>query len=146
MGHVGGDLDANSIDATLMFTMVNWILAELVRVFHTGDIAEAQKAIDALGQRHIPLIWDVDGIKKILSPKMSLRDQALLLTSSKEGGATLAELMEWTESKNKMYFKKLLRALHKEKLVHYDENGSLVTLLPGGGNEVSKIVEKHTQT
>jgi|SRR5690554_337883 len=146
VGHVGGDLDANSIDATLMFTMVNWIMAELVRVFHTEDISVAQRTVDALGQRHIPLIWDADGIKKILSPKMSLRDQALLLTSSREGGATLDQLMEWTESKNKTYFKKLLRNLHKEKLVHYDETGNTVTLLPGGGNEVSRIVEQHTKT
>ena len=34
VGHVGGDVDPNLMDATAVYSMASWILAELVRVFH----------------------------------------------------------------------------------------------------------------
>lgn len=143
IGHVGSDVDANKVDATLMFTMVNWIMAELVRVFHTGSLEEAQLAINALAERKIPLVWDSKGVRKVLSPKMSLKDQILLLASSTEMDVSITELMTWTESTNKTYYKKLLKDLHKDKLIHYNETTDTVTLLPAGSNSVAEIIEQH---
>jgi len=146
VGHVGSDVDANTVDATLMFTMVNWILAELVRVFHTGTLEEAQIAVDTLAQRSTPLVWDSKGLKKVLSPNMNLKDQILLLSSSTDKDVSIEELMGWTESTNKTYYKKTLKILHKEKLIHFDENTGIVTLLPAGSNKVASIVEQHAKT
>jgi|SRR5690554_1149797 len=146
VGHVGSDVDANTVDATLMFTMINWILAELVRVFYTGTLEEAQLAVDALAQRNTPLVWDSKGFKKVLSPSMNLKDQILLLLSSTDKEVSLEELMEWTESTNKTYYKKILKTLHKEKDIHYDEKKSVVVLLPSGSNKVASIIERHENT
>lgn len=146
VGHVGSEVDANNVDSTLMLTMVNWIMAEMVRVFHTGSIEEAQSAIDALAERNTPLVWDSKGIKKVLSPDMSLKDQILLLASSTDSSITLTDLMSWTESSNKTYYKKILKSLHKEKLLHFDEGASKVTLLPAGSNKVSDIIAAHRKT
>lgn len=146
VGHVGSDVDANNVDSTLMLTMVNWIMAELVRVFHTGSLEDAQKAINALAERKTPLVWDNKEFKKVLSPSMNLRDQTLLLASSTDDELTVKLLMEWTESSNKTYFRKLLKKLHKEKLIHFNEQTEIITLLPMGSNKVSEIVEKHTKT
>ncbi len=146
VGHVGSDVDANAVDSTLVFSMVNWILAELVRVFHTGTLEEAQIAVDALAQRSTPLVWDSKGLKKVLSPRMTLKDQILLLSSSTDKDVTLEELMGWTESTNKTYYKKTLKTLHKEKLIHFDEKTGIVTLLPAGSNQVAAIVEQHAKT
>ncbi|UYG01257.1 hypothetical protein [Halomonas sp. GD1P12] len=146
VGHVGGEVNANNVDATLMLTMVNWVMAELVRVFHTGSLEEAQTAVDALAQRSTPLIWDNKGFKKVLSPNINLKDQILLLSSSTDKNVSIAELMEWTESTNKTYYKKILKSLHKEKLVHFDEKEGKVTLLPFGSNKVASIVEQHAKT
>lgn len=145
VGHVGSEVDANNVDATLMLTMVNWIMAELVRVFHTGSLEDAQLAVDALSQRNTPLVWDSKGFKKVLSPSMNLKDQILLLTSSTDKDVHISELMKWTESTNRTYYKKILRALHKDKLIHFNEAEEKVTLLPAGSNEVSKIVESHAK-
>ena len=146
VGHVGGEVDANSIDATLMLSMVNWIMAELVRIYHSGSLEEAQQAINALGERKTPLVWDNKEFKKVLSPNMPLKDQILLLCSSTDENVTTEMLMQWTESKNKTYFKKLLKSLHKSKLIHYEEAKEKITLLPMGSNNVIEIVEKHTKT
>lgn len=146
VGHVGSEVDANNVDATLMLTMVNWIMAELVRVFHTGSLEDAQLAVDALAQRNTPLVWDSNGFKKVLSPSMNLKDQILLLASSTDEDVILSDLMDWTESSNKTYYKKILKALHKEKLIHFDEPEEKVTLLPAGSNKVAGIVECHAKT
>lgn len=146
VGHVGSEVDANNVDATLVFTMVNWVMAELVRVFHTGSLQDAQLAVDALAQRSTPLVWDSNGFKKVLSPTMNLKDQILLLASSTDEDITLQELMEWTESTNKTYYKKILKLLHKEKLIHFNESEQTITLLPAGSNKVSSIVEAHAKT
>ncbi|GAB5604371.1 hypothetical protein [Sideroxyarcus sp. TK5] len=143
VGHVGSDVDANAVDATLMLTMVNWIMAELVRVFHTGTLEEAQIAVDALAQRSTPLVWDSNGLKKVLSPKMNLKEQILLLASSTEMDVSIENLMKWTESTNKTYYKKTLKVLHKEKLIHFDEKAGVVTLLPAGSHAVASIIEQH---
>lgn len=145
VGHVGSDVDANAVDATLMFTMINWIMAELVRVFHTGTLQETQIAIDALAQRNTPLVWDSKGLKKVLSPKMNLKDQVLLLLASTDRDVSIQELMNWTESKNKTYYKKTLKALHKEKLIHFNEDTKVITLLPTGSNKVTSIVEQYVK-
>ncbi len=146
VGHVGSEVNANTVDATLMLTMVNWIMAELVRVFHAGSLKDAQTAVDALAQRNMPLIWDNKGFKKILSPKINLKDQILLLASSTDKDVSIGELMEWTESTNKTYYKKILNALHKEKLIHFSEQDGKVTLLPAGSNKIVEIVEQHAKT
>lgn len=145
VGHVSSDVDANNVDASLMLTMVNWIIAELVRVFHTGSLEKAQLAVDALAQRNTPLVWDSKGFKKVLSPSMNLKDQILLLASSTDNDVTISELMSWTESTNKTYYRKTLKSLHKEKLIHFNETDELVTLLPAGSNKVSDIVEAHAK-
>jgi len=145
VGHVGSDVNANTVDATLMLTMVNWIMAELVRVFHTGTLEDAQIAVDALAQRSTPLIWDSKGFKKVLSPNMNLKDQILLLTSATDKEVTINELMKWTESTNKTYYKKILKELHKERLIHLDEQNGKINLLPAGSKKVTSIVEQHAK-
>lgn len=42
VGHVGGDVDPNFMDSTAVLGTANWIMAELVRVFHSVSTPEAQ--------------------------------------------------------------------------------------------------------
>jgi len=146
VGHIGSDVNANTVDATLMLTMVNWIMAELVRVFHTGTLEDAQIAVDVLAQRSTPLIWDSNRFKKVLSPNMNLKDQIILLTSSTDKEVTINDLMEWTESTNKTYYRKILKDLHKQKLIHFDAQNGKIYLLPAGSNIVTSIIEQHAKT
>ena len=45
VGHVGGDVDPNQQDSTLVVAMSQWIMAELVRVFHNVDVETAAVAV-----------------------------------------------------------------------------------------------------
>src|SRR6266516_699533 len=42
VGHVGGDVDPNCMDASIVLATAKWLLAELVRVFHGVDTSEAE--------------------------------------------------------------------------------------------------------
>ena len=40
VGHVGGDVDPNHMDATLCLQHLRWILGELIRVFHDATVED----------------------------------------------------------------------------------------------------------
>ncbi|MGP7975877.1 MAG: hypothetical protein ACLPOQ_01960, partial [Desulfobaccales bacterium] len=104
VGHVGGDVDPNHMDATAVLSMTSWIMAELVRVLHNLGIEEAQQIADSLIERRIPLVWQIGNIKRVLNPKLSLKDQTLLLLSSVPSDADFEDILHWTGCKNKSYF------------------------------------------
>ena len=55
VGHVGGDVNPNHADATVVLATSNWLLAELIRVFHSVSLREAQETVDVLVERKHPL-------------------------------------------------------------------------------------------
>jgi hypothetical protein len=71
VGHVGGDVNPNLMDATAVYSMASWILAELVRVFHNVKTDEAQAAVNGLVERKTPLIWSAGTAKRVLDADMS---------------------------------------------------------------------------
>lgn len=56
VGHLGGDVDANHMDAEAVQAVASWIMAELVRIFHGVATQEAQDTADALVERKSPAI------------------------------------------------------------------------------------------
>src|ERR1700730_5696223 len=104
VGHVGGDVDSNHMDATFVVAASNWILAELVRVFHNLSIEEAQELVDAIAERRVPLIWHGRDVKRVLDPKIETRDQLLLLIASSPGRIDVKDLRTWVEYKNATRF------------------------------------------
>jgi hypothetical protein len=54
VGHVGGDVDPNHMDATFVHAAARWVVAELVRLFHDVDTATATSLVDALVERVVP--------------------------------------------------------------------------------------------
>jgi hypothetical protein len=132
------------MDATLVLSMCNWILAELVRVFHNLPIAEAQQLVDSLAERRIPLIWEDGNLKRVLDPKLKLGPQAILLIASSATPVSVSHLMEWLDYDNKKYLLKTLREYHAERLVNLSKDEETVQLLPPGSKLASEIVAKAT--
>lgn len=139
VGHVGGDVDPNHMDATLVVSMCNWIMAELVRVFHNLTTGEAQELVDALAERTIPIIWEGDNVKRVLDTALSLRDQILILVGSCAGPTPVDGLIDWTEVKNKTHFKKVVAQLHKSRFVEHSSANNTIVLLPHGAKRVAEI-------
>jgi len=127
------------MDATFVVSASNWILAELVRVFHNLSIGDAQQLVDAIAERRVPLIWQGTQVKRVLDPKIKTRGQILLLLASSPGRVNSKDLRAWTDYKNVTEFVELLRELHKARLIEFYEAESKVEILPPGSLEASKI-------
>jgi len=132
VGHIGGDVDPNFMDATAVLSMANWIMAELVRVFHQLPTDEAQKVANLLVERRIPIVWQVGHIKRVLDTSLSLKDQILLLVCSSPAPITVEDLLNWTGYIDSGYFKRLLRDLHKKRLLELSADDTSVEILPPG--------------
>lgn len=143
VGHVGGDVDPNYLDATVVYSMASWILAELIRIFHNVSVKEAQEIVDMLIERKIPLIWEIDDVKRVLDPSMETKDQSLLLLHKRPGWISTAELSRWVEYSSESMFKtRVLKPLHKLRLIEYDKKKSRVHISPTGVMEVEQRVLK----
>lgn len=144
VGHTGGDVDPNHMDATLVIGMSNWIMAELVRVFHQLPTTEqAQIIVDTLAERTVPLVWQSGHLKRVLDPKMKLPDQVMLLIASAPGPLLISQVMEWCEAKTtdqRKHFMKTVRRLHAEKNLNLSDNDTNIQILPPGSKRVSDFV------
>jgi hypothetical protein len=141
VGHVGGDVDPNHMDATFVLSTVNWIMAEMARELHSLPVKDAQKLVDALAERRIPLVWEGGNIRRVLDTKMPAKDQILVLTASCSDESTFEDLLKFTEYKNKTKFRFLIRGLHTKRYIEFD--GIKVKLLPPGKSHVSAIIKKY---
>ncbi|MCG3150640.1 MAG: hypothetical protein PCFJNLEI_04129 [Verrucomicrobiae bacterium] len=138
VGHVGGDVDPNPMDAAAVLAMASWILAELVRVFHNLPVSDAQKAVDSLVERRIPFVWTGGQIRRVLDPKLPLKDQILLLLSSCASEADVEQVFQWTGYKNRAHFNRILRTSHNDRLIEWDESKGTMQMLPPGSSYVTK--------
>ena len=138
IGHVGGDVEANEIDAVTVVRLCDWIMCELIRIFHSLSLEEAQTIVDTLAERNIPAIWEVAGKKRILVSGLKYTQKALLLAYSEpEEGVLSEDLFDWVEHSHFSYFKRdVLKKLHKQKLIEYDEESEIVYISPIGIREV----------
>lgn len=142
VGHVGGDVDPNHMDANAVLSLASWTLAELVRVFHGLSADDAQKTVDSIAERRIPLVWIDGDRRRVLDTNLTIKHQILLLTATCPSSIQLVDLLRWTECKDKAYFKKLMRQLHKQRLLELSVDGLTAQILPPGANEVEGILAK----
>jgi len=140
-GHVGGDVDPNHMDATYVLASAKWLMAELIRLFHDVDTVTANEAVELLTERETPMIWNINGLKRVLDVSLNKRDQTLVLLygipSAKD-----TELSTWVEHSNlSVYRKKILVEGHKQRLWEYDQNNLTVTISRLGSELAEKILE-----
>jgi hypothetical protein len=142
VGHVGGDVDPNHMDATFIVAATNWVMAELVRLLHGVTTLEAQEIVEGLITKNLPAVWEIDGKRRILNPKMSFTDKTLLLLYHEHPKSlTEKQLVDWTEHSNTaVYRRDVLRRCHKLKTIEYDETKGIVFLSPTGLAYVEKTI------
>jgi hypothetical protein len=133
VGHIGGDVVPNHMDAIAVLYMAKWVMSELVRLFHDVDTTTASAVVDALVEREIPILWNVAGMKRVLSKSLSRKDKTLLLLYGQAAPVAQSELAGWVEHPRLSdYRKDVLRPLHEVKLVEYSQRAGLVHLSPLG--------------
>ncbi|NDA46125.1 MAG: hypothetical protein EBY21_02375 [Alphaproteobacteria bacterium] len=141
VGHVGGDVSPNMMDATLVYSMASWIMSELVRVFHNVSTREAQDAVDALSERKLTLVWEPGTAKRVLDTNMSAADQTLLILHQSIAWVPESDLIASVEYSNaSVYRSKVLKKLHDGRMIEYDKAQQRARISPKGSDHVEKKI------
>lgn len=136
-GHLKGGIDPNLMDATFIVGVVDWILAELIRLYHNISAQDAQALIVGVVTKQLPLIEEVDGYPVFLR-KVGGREHVLaLLYWTPAGRATKAQLRGWLPSGGKRSnFANYIKQLVDSQMVHV--SGEEVVLLAPGRAEIQE--------
>ena len=145
IGHVGGDVDANRIDCVAIVRTADWIMCELIRVYHGLSLEEAQDLVDGISYKFIPDVWEVGSKKRVLKQGLNAKQKTLLLLYSQTDSLVLTEdLFDWVEYYRLDAFKqKILKPLHKDKLIEFDNTNDVVYLSPLGIKKVEDNILKN---
>jgi hypothetical protein len=127
--HLADGIDPNLQDATLVVSVLDWILAELVRLHHNISPNEAQQLIDALIVRRVPVVQDFDGFKKVLNSELQASAFVLvLLYECGSQGATLEQLSSWVRPNMRANLVRTLRQLTDDRaFLHYTGTKYMIT-------------------
>ncbi|MGH8420993.1 MAG: hypothetical protein ACRER3_01380 [Pseudomonas fluorescens] len=137
VGHVGGDVSANHMDATYVLHAAKWLMAELVRLFHQVTVADATAVVDALVDRTVPTLWKVGDVTRVLNTSLSLADKTLLLLYHEPQGMSEAKLVRDLEQKRPAdYRTRVLKSLHSRTLIEYNLTSKYAEISPTGIQEV----------
>lgn len=147
VGHLGGDVDPNYLDATAVLSMTSWIVSELVRIFHNVSTKEAQESVDAVIERKTPLVWEIGDVRRVLDSTMSARDQTLVLLYQRPGWVGDKDLATSVEySSAAMFRTRVLAPLHRARLIEFDSKSGKARISPTGSKDVEERVLKSRAT
>jgi hypothetical protein len=136
--HLGDGIDPNLQDSTLVVSVLDWVLAEFVRLGHGVSANEAQRIVESLVTRQAPVVQDFAGFLKVLNPKLPASDHVLVVLYHRGGeGATYGELDKWARPPMRTNLKRTLDQLaHARALLHFD--GAKYYITGTGMREVEK--------
>jgi hypothetical protein len=130
--HLADGIDPNLQDATLVVSVLDWILAEFVRLWHTPIVSadEAHEIVADLVSRRAPIIEDFDGHLKVLNPKISQGEHVLvLLYHCGTKGATREQLRDWaTPAMRKNMSRIFSRLEHELNYIHCEPTRVKITM------------------
>ena len=129
--HLADGIDPNIQDSSVVVAILDWTLAEFVRLHHGVEASEAHELIAGLVTRKAPVIEDFDGFLKVLNPELQAGDHCLVLLYQRGRlGATVKQLTEWARPSMRANLRRTLRRLeHDLAFVHSDGIGYQITLV-----------------
>ena len=130
-------IDPNKMDATVLLNDSKWILSEFFRLVSTLSFDETENVVNSIMCKENTLVWDTGYVLRILDTKMSSANKVLCLLYIRDSQSD-EELRKSIEYKNLTEFKRLLRTLHKNRLIEY--RGSNCILSPIGIQCAEKLL------
>lgn len=136
--HVSGDVNPNKMDSTFIVSACDWVMAELVRLFHDVSLIEAQSIVDSLVEKKYPVIWEIGEVKRYLRTDLTYKQKTLALLYSEQNKSVNEDnLFKWVEHSNKSVFRRdVLRQLHKDRKIEYNSETKIIAISPKGIKEV----------
>lgn len=147
IGHSGGEVEANSIDIGTIVKSADWIICELIRLYHNLTLEEAQGVIDSLNIKAIPEIWNIDENRRVIKDGFSFPQKVLLLLYNEtDNKSSLNQLYDWCEYSTLSNFKnRIINPLHKKKLIEFNPISKEVIISPTGIAQAEMLLLNSTK-
>ena len=138
-GHTASEVDPGPADARFTESTADWLMAEILRLGHTLPLEEAQAVIASMVDRRIPVVYRVGEYRRVLKSNLQPLEELLVLLYGEAGGATVAELQEWSSIPRTSLMRHLDR-LERERLIRLSRRGGSyrVFILPPGEAQVER--------
>ena len=127
--HLSDGIDPSMQDASIVIAVLDWILAEIVRLYHSVSAAEAQQIIEALVRREVPMIQEFDGKPRILKTLSHADHTLVLLYWWGDRPLDRKTLNSWLPANMRKNSGRVLRALHDDYLINLTDEAVHITQL-----------------
>ncbi len=77
--HIDPSYTANELDSTMVIGNVRWVMAEILRVFWTGNVADVVRAIKEIVRYQVPAVLALDGRHFVLRTDCTVDEEILIL-------------------------------------------------------------------
>lgn len=122
------EINPNVMDATFVVSACDWILAELIRLYYADDPKDAQKIINAIVERKVPIIEEFEGYLKVLNPNLTVADKILLILYKKYPEyVSTSDLKKWIKTKSSTHITTVLRQLDNDAKIHRRGKENIIT-------------------
>ncbi len=127
--HLADGIDPNLQDAIFVVAACDWVMAELVRLYHAVNPNEAQNIIEGIIEKKILLVQDFCGFLKTLNPSWGPRERILTtLYQRGDEGATRSELRSWLKPIQRTNINRTLNQLeHDNDYIHSQGDKCFIT-------------------
>jgi hypothetical protein len=127
VAHIG-EINPNLMDATFVVSACDWIMAEFVRLYYTTDPTKAQKIINLIVGRKVPIIEEFGGDLKVLNPNLTVVDKILLILYKKHPNyVSTSDLKNWVKPKSAGYIATVLCRLDNDARTHRKGDENIIT-------------------
>lgn len=141
--HLSDDIDPNLQDATLVVGVLDWIMAELVRIYHTVSPDKAHAIISDLVTREVPVIEEING-QPVCSKDLPFGDRILVfLYRAGRHGLDVPELQRQLRHNHRSNLTTAVRRLDDKGLVllHPQTNRAHITSKGQRDVEIRKLLQ-----
>lgn len=121
-------------DSGLVVHILDWVMTELVRLYHNVPATEAQKIIEDIVKKEVPAIQMIDGFPRLLKDLRGTDHILLLLYREGAGGVDKAQLCAWLPEDHRRNFARNIKRLNDRHVIH--PSGSQIFLTDLGIVEV----------
>lgn len=116
-GAHNSSFDPIRADCALVVAVSNWVMEELTRLYLTNDSVAAQKLVESLLVKDIPLVEEMDGDRLVLRPGLSARVQLeILLYREFPERSAFKDLVRWMHDHSVENIRVTLRSMNRRTL------------------------------
>ena len=116
------------MDATFVVSACDWIMAEFIRLYHTNDSNEAQRTVDSIVERKVPIIEEFGDDLRVLASDLSVADQILVILYKKHPNYVLtSDLKNWIKTRSPSYITTALMRLDHQVKIYRKGNENIIT-------------------